>query len=203
MNTVQPTLAGIEVVSEADNKWFGDMMILQALSDSENVNEQEREVLARWLAESVPPSQRNAAVPETDQRQVREDSQGLGEPRRLSPVVGVAVAPSDAEKLCWALRQFVKLVPAGDECRLLLTVGPQSFFIGIEPMLEDEAAQFAGQFVHALAGAFRQVACGVAAHPAPDNCLMRGGSCDCPPSVAITGCLKGNAGVIPPQKGGA
>lgn len=68
----------------------------------------------------------------------------------------------DAERLCRALRQFVKLVPAGDECRLQLTVGAQSFFIGIEPMPEDEAAHFAGLFVLALAGMVQQVTTGVA-----------------------------------------
>lgn len=39
----------------ADNQWFGDMMILQVLADSEHVNDQEREVLTRWLAASQPP----------------------------------------------------------------------------------------------------------------------------------------------------
>lgn len=71
----------------------------------------------------------------------------------------------DAERLCRALRQFVKLVPAGDECRLQLTVGAQSFFIGIEPMPEDEAAHFAGLFVLALAGMVQQVTTGVKVRP--------------------------------------
>jgi hypothetical protein len=53
---VQPVLAGVEPVSDADNQWFGDMMILQVLADSENVNEQEREVLTRWMAASDRPS---------------------------------------------------------------------------------------------------------------------------------------------------
>jgi hypothetical protein len=49
----QPTLVGIEAVEEADNRWFGDMMILQVLVDSEHVNDQEREVLTRWMANSA------------------------------------------------------------------------------------------------------------------------------------------------------
>lgn len=68
---------------------------------------------------------------------------------------------TDTERLCWALRQFVKLVPAGDECRLQLTVGTQSFFIGMESMPEDEAAHFAGLFVFALAGMVKQVTDGM------------------------------------------
>lgn len=39
---------------DATNQWIGDMMILQVLADSEHVNEQEREVLARWMAKSCP-----------------------------------------------------------------------------------------------------------------------------------------------------
>jgi hypothetical protein len=58
----QPVLDGVEAVNAADNQWFGDMMILQVLADSENVNDQEREVLARWLGDSVPPSQRTAGA---------------------------------------------------------------------------------------------------------------------------------------------
>jgi hypothetical protein len=57
----QPTLAGIEAVDEADNRWFGDMLILQVLADSEHVNDQEREVLTRWMAGSAVPS----GAPET------------------------------------------------------------------------------------------------------------------------------------------
>lgn len=75
----------------------------------------------------------------------------------------------DAERLCRALRQFVKLVPAGDECRLLLTVGVQSFFIGIEPMPEDEAAHFAGLFVLAMAGIVQHVTAGVTGIPHQTN----------------------------------
>jgi hypothetical protein len=41
---------------DQDNQWFGDMMILQMLADSENVNEQEREVLQRWILASQRPS---------------------------------------------------------------------------------------------------------------------------------------------------
>ena len=58
----------------ADDKWFGDMMILQVLADSDNVNEQEREVLTRWMAASYRPSQRrNAGVAGTfnDQQESR------------------------------------------------------------------------------------------------------------------------------------
>jgi hypothetical protein len=69
---------------------------------------------------------------------------------------------ADTEQMCWALRQFVKMVPAGADCRLQLNVGAQSFFIGIEPMPEDEAAHFAGLFVFALAGMVQQVAAGAA-----------------------------------------
>lgn len=61
----QPGLDGIEAVDAADNQWCGDMMILQALADSENVNDQERKVLTRWLDQSLPPSQRHAGVPGT------------------------------------------------------------------------------------------------------------------------------------------
>lgn len=32
-----------------ENRLIGDLMILQALADSEHVNEQEREVLTRWM----------------------------------------------------------------------------------------------------------------------------------------------------------
>lgn len=72
------------------------------------------------------------------------------------------ITPEADAELCWALRQFVKLIPAGDECRLLLTIDHQSFFIGMETMPEDEAAHFAGQFVFALAGMVKQVTAGVA-----------------------------------------
>lgn len=58
----QPVLDGVEAVDDADNEWFGDMMILQVLADSTSVNEQEREVLTRWMAASVRPSQRTAGV---------------------------------------------------------------------------------------------------------------------------------------------
>jgi hypothetical protein len=57
----QPTLDGIEAVEAADNQWFGDMMVLQVLADSDNVNEQEREVLTRWMAASDRPSQQRTA----------------------------------------------------------------------------------------------------------------------------------------------
>jgi hypothetical protein len=56
---VEPTKATVESVppvSDADNQWFGDMMVLQVLADSKVVNEQEREVLTRWLATSQRPS---------------------------------------------------------------------------------------------------------------------------------------------------
>jgi hypothetical protein len=59
--TQQPVLDGVEDVDAADNQWFGDMMILQVLADSENVNDQEREVLTRWMAASPRPSQARAA----------------------------------------------------------------------------------------------------------------------------------------------
>lgn len=39
---------------DAENRWFGDMMILQVLADSEQGNAQEREVLTRWMAASKP-----------------------------------------------------------------------------------------------------------------------------------------------------
>jgi hypothetical protein len=39
-----------------DDQWFGDMLIMQVLADSENVNEQEREVLQRWILASQRPS---------------------------------------------------------------------------------------------------------------------------------------------------
>jgi hypothetical protein len=42
--------------TDAENQWFGDMMILQVLADSEHVNEQEREVLTRWMAASAAPA---------------------------------------------------------------------------------------------------------------------------------------------------
>jgi hypothetical protein len=71
------------------------------------------------------------------------------------------------ERLCWTLRQFVKLVPAMDECRLQLNVGSQSFFVGIESLPEDEAALFAGNFVHALATMFQQAALSHARSVAP------------------------------------
>jgi hypothetical protein len=45
---------------DAENQWFGDMMILQMLADSDNVNEQEREVLQRWILASERPSQGGA-----------------------------------------------------------------------------------------------------------------------------------------------
>lgn len=48
-------LALSEAGVTADNQWFGDMMILQVLADSDHVNDQEREVLTRWLAASQPP----------------------------------------------------------------------------------------------------------------------------------------------------
>jgi hypothetical protein len=38
-----------------DEEWFGDMLIMQVLADSENVNEQEREVLQRWILASQRP----------------------------------------------------------------------------------------------------------------------------------------------------
>lgn len=41
------------ITSAAENQWFGDMMILQVLADSDQVNEQEREVLTRWMAASA------------------------------------------------------------------------------------------------------------------------------------------------------
>lgn len=104
-DTAQAELTGVEAVDAADNRWFGDMMILQVLADSDNVNDQEREVLTRWMEASFPPS-RLAAIAAVsaqqagdaagvlgapnDQGQVREDSQGLGEPGRLSPSAGVS-----------------------------------------------------------------------------------------------------------------
>ena len=47
----------------ADDQWFGDMMILQVLADSATVNDQEREVLQRWLAAAERPSQAAAQEP--------------------------------------------------------------------------------------------------------------------------------------------
>ncbi len=67
---------------------------------------------------------------------------------------------ADAERLCWALRRFVSLTPAGDLCAVKFTVGVQQFTVGAEPMPEDEAAHFAGLFVFALAGAFRTLRTG-------------------------------------------
>jgi hypothetical protein len=43
----------VEVVSDDDNQWFGDVMILQVLADSPDINEQEREVLNRWIKQSA------------------------------------------------------------------------------------------------------------------------------------------------------
>jgi hypothetical protein len=40
---------------DAENEWMGDMMVLQVLADSEQVNEQEREVLTRWMEASERP----------------------------------------------------------------------------------------------------------------------------------------------------
>lgn len=65
--------------------------------------------------------------------------------------------PGTTEELCWAIRQFVRLVPAGGECRVELKVGAQSFLIGTEPMPEDEAAHFAGLFVFALTALVQKV----------------------------------------------
>jgi hypothetical protein len=45
-----------------ENQWFGDMMILQMLADSENVNEQEREVLQRWILASQRPMESTVAA---------------------------------------------------------------------------------------------------------------------------------------------
>jgi hypothetical protein len=40
---------------DAVNQWLGDTMILQMLCDSDNVNEQEREVLQRWILAAEKP----------------------------------------------------------------------------------------------------------------------------------------------------
>ncbi len=66
------------------------------------------------------------------------------------------------ESLSWALRQFVRIVPAGKDCAVRFKVGVQEFTIGTEPLPEDEAAHFAALFVIALAGACQQVTAGKA-----------------------------------------
>lgn len=54
----QPTAAQkIDPNITPENQWFGDMMILQVLADSRVVNDQEREVLLRWIAASPCPQQ--------------------------------------------------------------------------------------------------------------------------------------------------
>lgn len=50
-------LAQVQQVPEPDNQWIGDVMILTALMDSDCVNEQEREVLARWIAAPASPGE--------------------------------------------------------------------------------------------------------------------------------------------------
>jgi hypothetical protein len=40
---------------DPENQYIGDLMILQVLADSDSVNDQEREVLLRWIELSQPP----------------------------------------------------------------------------------------------------------------------------------------------------
>jgi hypothetical protein len=52
---------------DAVNQWLGDTMILQSLCDSDNVNEQEREVLQRWiLAAKKPEDEPTPLTPEQE-----------------------------------------------------------------------------------------------------------------------------------------
>jgi hypothetical protein len=46
-----------QVPDEPDNQWIGDVMILTVLMQSDCVNEQEREVLARWIAAPASPGE--------------------------------------------------------------------------------------------------------------------------------------------------
>lgn len=93
---------------------------------------------------------------------------GTPEPGEPLGVQGLDAVTADAERLCWALRPLVLMVPAGDKlCWVRFKIGPQEFTIGNEPMPEDEAAHFAGLFVFALAAAFRTLPTGVAATSCP------------------------------------
>jgi hypothetical protein len=51
-----------ELKLDPENQYIGDLMILQVLADSEDVNDQEREVLLRWIENSQPPASRDAEV---------------------------------------------------------------------------------------------------------------------------------------------
>ena len=64
------------------------------------------------------------------------------------------------ERLSWALRQFVHIVPAGKEFAVRFKVGVQEFTLGTETMPEDEVAHFAAMFVIALGNALEQVIAG-------------------------------------------
>jgi hypothetical protein len=55
-NTIEKTERAAEPMQVTDDdQWFGDMLVLQTLADSEHVNEQEREVLQRWILASQRP----------------------------------------------------------------------------------------------------------------------------------------------------
>jgi hypothetical protein len=90
-----------------------------------------------------------------------------------------AIGVDTTEQLCWAIRQFVRIVPAGDDdCWVRFKVGAQEYTIGSEPMPEDEAAHFAGLFVFAVAGAFKDVIAAVPEPIPPGECWAPNCHCD-------------------------
>lgn len=98
----------------ADDQWFGDMMILQVLADSATVNDQEREVLQRWLAAAERPSQAAAQEPKINYSVLHEwaedwniDYNGLCRTVRsavAAPAAGVTSRPKVLHRMQYRFR---------------------------------------------------------------------------------------------------
>lgn len=73
---LMPAAAPAQPIS-AENQWFGDMMILQVLADSAQVNEQEREVLTRWLAAAPTQAVEPVRMLTDDEMDAAQDSSDL------------------------------------------------------------------------------------------------------------------------------